>query len=92
MFKYCKKYSLSWPKSEIVKSCLEAEYHRGIDPWLYDHIKPETYKQICYSIQGNEYRDSPDWFFSFVLFNQRRYLMEPGWKSWWNDYFKPRTL
>ena len=31
MFKYCKKYSLSWPKSEIVKSCLEAEYHRGVD-------------------------------------------------------------
>jgi len=29
--KYCKKYNLSWPKSEIVKSCLEAKYHRGVD-------------------------------------------------------------
>ena len=91
---------ISWEgyRSDIYKKFLEnpneieKQYHRGIDPWLYDHIKPETYKQICYSIQGNEYRDSPDWFFSFVLFNQRRYLMEPGWKSWWNDYFKPRTL
>jgi hypothetical protein len=29
--KYSKRYNFSWPKSEIIKSCLEATYHRGID-------------------------------------------------------------
>jgi hypothetical protein len=29
--KYSKRYNFSWPKSEIIKSCLAAKYHRGVD-------------------------------------------------------------
>lgn len=28
---YCKKYNFSWPKSQIVKTCLDVKYHKGVD-------------------------------------------------------------
>ena len=39
--------------------------------------------------ESDEYKPKDD-NFSIMLFNQRQYLMEPGWSRWWSNYFLPR--
>ena len=52
--------------------------------------EPEMFGKVCYSIKDLEHKDK-DKNFNMVLFNQRQYLMEPGWKGWWTNYFLPKS-
>jgi hypothetical protein len=62
------------------------KYNRGIDQFIYENIKYDTYDKVCYSIQNQEY-EKENKEYSICLFNQRRILMEEGWTGWWKDYF-----
>jgi hypothetical protein len=62
------------------------KYNRGIDQFIHENIKYNTYDKVCYSIQNQEY-EKENKEYSICLFNQRRILMEEGWTGWWKNYF-----
>ena len=69
----------------------QEKYNKGIDQMLEENFEVDNYNKICYSIKDNEYKvKNTD--YSMVLFNQRQYLMLPGWSSWWTDYFLPISV
>ena len=53
---------------------------------LEENFNIKTYNKVCYSIKGNEYKNKNE-NYSIMLFNQKQYLMEPGWTGWWTNYF-----
>ena len=68
----------------------QEKYNKGIDEMLEkENLVNKTYPKVCYSIQGNEYKPKDD-NYSIMLFNQRQFLMEPGWTGWWTNYFLSR--
>jgi hypothetical protein len=69
----------------------EKKYYRGIDQMLEEMFEPDTFKQVCYSVKGREYDTDKDKKFSMMLFNQKQYLMNEGWSSWWSSYFLPKS-
>tara|TARA_B100001113_G_C20894339_1_gene528453 strand:- start:116 stop:700 length:585 start_codon:yes stop_codon:yes gene_type:complete len=69
----------------------QEKYNKGIDQMLEENFEVDNYDKICYSIKDNEYKDK-NTDYSMVLFNQRQYLMLPGWSSWWTDYFLPISV
>ena len=68
----------------------QKKYEKGIDQMLEELHEPEMFGKVCYSIKDLEHKDK-DKNFNMVLFNQRHYLMEPGWKGWWTNYFLPKS-
>ena len=66
----------------------QEKYNKGMDQMLEENFKVANYDKVCYSIQGNEYKNKDD-NYSIMLFNQRQYLMLSGWSGWWTDYFLP---
>ena len=84
---------MSWhgDQSHIYKKFMEdpeyymLKYNRGMDQFLYENIKYNTYDKVCYSIRGKEY-DKEDKNYNICLFNQRKILMEDGWSGWWKKY------
>ena len=91
---------ISWTgdQSHIYKKFMEdtdmwqEKYNKGIDQMLEENFDVKTYRdyhKVCYSIQKKEY-EPMDKNYSIVLFNQRQYLMEPGWSGWWSNYFLAR--
>ena len=88
---------ISWTgdQSHIYKKFMEKpehyqeKYNKGIDQMLEELHKPQMFEKVCYTIQENEYSKKDD-NYSMILFNQRQYLMEPGWSGWWSNYFLPR--
>ena len=56
---------------------------------LEENFVIANYDKVCYSIKNNQYNEK-DKDYSIVLFNQSQYLMEPGWSSWWSNYFLSR--
>ena len=68
----------------------QKKYDKGIDQMLEELHEPEMFGRVCYTIQHNEYNEK-DKNFPMVLFNQRQFLMEPGWTGWWTNYFLPKS-
>ena len=68
----------------------QKKYDKGIDQMLEELHEPEMFGRDCYTIQHNEYNEK-DKNFPMVLFNQRQFLMEPGWTGWWTNYFLPKS-
>ena len=68
---------------------LQGKYYKGIDEMLEKDFDVKTYDKVCYSIQNNEY-EPKNKDYSIMLFNQRQFMMEPGWSGWWSNYFLPR--
>lgn len=89
---------ISWTgdQSHIYKTFIknpkmyEEKYNRGIDQMLEENFDVKTYDKVCYSIKDNEYKPKDD-NYSIMLFNQKQYLMEPGWTGWWSTYFLPKS-
>ena len=89
---------ISWTgdQSHIYKKFIEdtdmwqEKYNKGIDQMLEEIHNPDRYDKVCYTIQNKEY-DKKDENYSMVLFNQRQFLMEPGWSGWWTNYFLPKS-
>ena len=88
---------ISWTgdQSHIYKTFIkkpkmyQEKYNKGIDQMLEENFNVKTYNKVCYSIKENEYEDK-DKNYSIMLFNQRHFLMEPGWTGWWSTYFLPK--
>ena len=88
---------ISWTgdQSHIYKKFIEKpeyyqeKYNKGIDQMLEEMYNPATFGKVCYTIQNNEFEDKNKEY-PMVLFNQRQFLMEPGWSGWWTNYFLPK--
>ena len=62
------------------------KYHKGIDQYLYENIKPNTYKKGFCSYQ-TEQRDLSE--YSIVLFNQRKNEMLQ--ETWCKKYIMEKV-